>query len=50
MAEVFFLIMKTANKMKDVAMKLEGMEPEAAMGPTTEELLVDIRDVLKAGA
>ena len=49
-AWVVFLIVKGVNKMKDVAMKVEVKEPEAPKGPTTEELLMEIRDALKARA
>jgi large conductance mechanosensitive channel len=51
-AWVVFLIVKAVNKMKDVAMKVEVVEPEsdAPQPPTTEELLAEIRDALKARA
>jgi large conductance mechanosensitive channel len=51
-AWVVFLIVKAVNKMKDVAMKVEVVEPEpeASKPPTTEELLAEIRDALKARA
>ena len=49
-AWVVFLIVKAVNKMKEVAMKVEVVEPEAPKGPTTEELLIEIRDALKARA
>jgi large conductance mechanosensitive channel len=49
-AWVVFLIVKAVNKMKDVAMKVEVVEPEAPKGPTQEELLIEIRDALKARA
>lgn len=51
-AWVVFLIVKGLNKMKDVAMKVEVVEPEpeAPAGPTAEELLAEIRDALKARA
>ena len=42
-AFVMFLIVKGVNKMK----KKEEPAPEAPKGPTTEELLVEIRDALK---
>ena len=49
-AWVVFLIVKGVNKMKDVAMKVEVKEPEPEepKGPTQEELLMEIRDALKA--
>jgi large conductance mechanosensitive channel len=50
-AWIVFLIVKAVNKMKDVAMKVEVVEPEseASKPPTTEELLAEIRDALKFG-
>ena len=39
-----FLMIKAMNKMK----KEEPAEPEAPAGPTQEELLAEIRDLLKA--
>ena len=47
-AWVVFLIVKAVNKMKDTAMKVEVVEPEEPKGPTQEELLIEIRDALKA--
>ena len=49
-AWVVFLIVKALNKMKEVAMKVEVVEPEpeAPKGPTQEELLMEIRDALRA--
>ena len=38
-----FLMIKAVNKMK----KQEEPAPEAPAGPTTEELLADIKDILK---
>ena len=38
-----FLMVKAMNKMK----KEEAPAPEAPAGPTTEELLADIKDILK---
>jgi large conductance mechanosensitive channel len=49
-AWVVFLIVKGVNKMKDVAMKVEVVEPEPPKGPSTEELLTEIRDALRARA
>lgn len=43
-AFVIFMIVRTANNMK----KKEEAAPAAPAGPTTEELLVQIRDLLKA--
>jgi large conductance mechanosensitive channel len=42
-AFVMFLIVKGVNKMK----KKEEPAPEAPKGPTQEELLAEIRDLLK---
>lgn len=42
---VLFLIVKAANKAKDVASKKEDETPEVA-GPTAEDYLADIRDLL----
>ncbi|SHG56529.1 large-conductance mechanosensitive channel protein MscL [Flagellimonas flava] len=42
-AFVMFMIVKGVNKMK----KKEEAAPEAPKGPTTEELLAEIRDALK---
>lgn len=49
-AWVVFLIVKAVNKMRDIAMKVEVVEPEPEepKGPTQEELLVEIRDALRA--
>ena len=49
-AWVVFLIVKGLNRMKEVATKVEVVEPEAPAGPTQEELLAEIRDALKARA
>ncbi len=43
-AFVIFMFVRTANNMK----KKEEAAPAAPAGPTTEELLVQIRDLLKA--
>lgn len=42
-AFVIFMIVRTANNMK----KKEEEKPAAPKGPTTEELLIEIRDLLK---
>lgn len=47
-AWVVFLLVKGVNSMKDAAMKKEQPAPAAPKGPTQEELLVEIRDALKA--
>jgi large conductance mechanosensitive channel len=51
-AWVVFLIVKAVNTMKDVAMKVEVVDPESdsPKPPTTKELLAEIRDALKARA
>ncbi len=47
-AFVVFLLVKAVNKAKDAAAKEEeAAAPEAPKGPTQEELLADIRDLLK---
>jgi large conductance mechanosensitive channel len=48
-AWVVFLIVKAVNKAKDTMIKKEAVA-ETAKGPTQEELLAEIRDVLKAKA
>ena len=46
-AFVVFMLVKTVNKAKDAAEKEEEVAPEAApKGPTQEELLTEIRDLL----
>ena len=47
-AWVVFLLVKGVNKMKDAAMKKEAPAPEAPKGPSLEELLMEIRDALRA--
>ncbi len=47
-AWVVFLLVKAINKMKTVAVKEEAAKPEEPKGPTQEELLADIRDLLRA--
>ncbi len=49
-AWVVFLLVKAMNKAKDTMLKKEAAEAaaEAPKGPTQEELLADIRDLLKA--
>jgi large conductance mechanosensitive channel len=49
-AWVVFLIVKAVNKMTSMAAKKEEPKPEEPKGPTTEELLTEIRDALKARA
>ena len=46
-AFVVFLIIKTMNKIQNLAKKEEEPAPEAPAAPTTEELLTEIRDLLK---
>lgn len=59
-AFAIFLMIKTMNKMRDAAEKKKAAEeaaeeaaveeaPAAPAGPTTEELLAEIRDLLKEG-
>ncbi len=47
-AWVVFLIVKAVNKMSSLAAKKEEAKPEEPKGPTTEELLMQIRDELRA--
>lgn len=42
-----FIFIKLINKSKDKLSKQEKPEPEAPAGPTQEELLTEIRDLLK---
>lgn len=51
-AWVVFLLVKGVNRIKETAMRREqeaaaATEPEAPKGPTQEELLADIRDLLR---
>lgn len=46
-AAVLFLVVKAINHAKDKMTKKKPAVPEAPKGPTTEELLADIRDLLK---
>ncbi len=43
-----FLLVKAVNRVKDMAAKEEAAAPEAPKGPTQEELLMEIRDALRA--
>jgi large conductance mechanosensitive channel len=47
-AWVVFLLVKSVNSMANMAKKEEAVAEEAPKGPTTEELLAEIRDSLKA--
>jgi large conductance mechanosensitive channel len=49
-AWVVFLIVKAVNRVTKMAAKKEEAAPEAPKGPTQEELLIEIRDLLKARA
>lgn len=49
-AWVVFLLVKLVNRAKDTVVKTEAAAPEPPKGPTQEELLAEIRDVLKARA
>ena len=46
-AFVVFWIVKTVNRFKDKKKEEEAPAPEAPKGPTAEELLLEIRDLLK---
>ncbi len=47
-AWVVFMLVKMVNRVKEAAVKKEEAAPEAPKGPTQEELLMEIRDALKA--
>ena len=47
MAFVIFCVVKAINTMKDKTTKKEAPAEEAPAGPTQEELLTEIRDLLK---
>lgn len=47
-AWVVFMLVRYVNKVKEAAAKEEEAAPEEPAGPTTEELLAEIRDALKA--
>ena len=49
-AWVVFLIVKAVNRVTAMAAKKEEPAPEEPKGPTQEELLVEIRDLLKTRA
>lgn len=46
-AFVVFMLVKMVNKVKDASTKAEEEAPAAPKGPTQEELLIEIRDLLK---
>lgn len=46
-AFVVFLLVKGVNKLTHLKKQEEAQEPEEPAGPTTEELLTEIRDLLK---
>lgn len=46
-AFVVFWIVRTVNRFKDKKKEEEAPAPEAPKGPTAEELLLEIRDLLK---
>ena len=46
-AFVVFLLVKGVNKLTHLKMQEEPQEPEEPKAPTTEELLTEIRDLLK---
>jgi large conductance mechanosensitive channel len=49
-AWVVFLIVKAVNRVTKIAAKKEEAAPEEPKAPTQEELLVEIRDLLKTRA
>ena len=46
-AFVVFLLVKGVNKLTHLKKQEQAQEPEEPAGPTTEELLTEIRDLLK---
>lgn len=49
-AFVVFMLVKMVNRVKDAAIAKDEIVPAAPSGPTQEQLLADIRDLLKARA
>ena len=49
-AFVVFMLVKGVNRLKDAAVKKNEPVPSAPSGPTQEQLLAEIRDVLRARA
>ena len=49
-AFVVFLLVKAVNRIKDQAMRKGQEVPSAPKGPTQEELLTDIRNILASGS
>ena len=49
-AFVVFMLVKFVNRIKDAAVRKNEPVPSAPTGPTQEQLLAEIRDVLKARA
>jgi len=49
-AFVVFLLVKLVNRLRDAAIRKEAAAPAAPPGPTTEQLLTEIRDALRARA
>ncbi|MCQ0971396.1 large conductance mechanosensitive channel protein MscL [Paracoccus sp. TK19116] len=49
-AFVVFLLVKAVNRIKDAALRKEEVVPGAPAGPTQEELLAQIRDLLATRA
>jgi large conductance mechanosensitive channel len=47
-AWVVFLLVKGVNRLKEAAIKAEAPPPPAPSGPSAEELLTEIRDLLKS--
>ena len=47
-AWVVFMLVKMVNRVKDAAAKEEEPAPEAPAGPTEKDILMEIRDALKA--
>jgi len=47
-AWVVFLMVRTMNRIKQAGARKEAAAPEAPKGPTQEQLLIEIRDLLRA--
>ena len=48
-AWVVFLLVKFVNRIKAIAEKPDDVEPEVETGPSEKDILIEIRDALKAG-
>ena len=48
-AWVVFMLVKFVNRIKSMAEKPDDVEPEVQTGPSEKDILIEIRDALKAG-